>query len=364
MPDTPVEHLENPVLRILDHRPPFPRQVDNSARSDFVMCPTRWMYAFLFSITTTAPSIHLHAGGAFARGLEVARKAFYQYGKSEAEAKRDGLEAIIIAYGNFVPVETRSGDKSLDNVIRAYDSYLKMYGLGRDRVKPYVDEAGKVMCEFTFTVATEVRNPSCGHCNHNNEPEVAVCSNCGEALDPILYCGRSDMIGLFNDSLWVVDEKTATQLGDSWAGQFDLDSQFTGYVAAARYHLRKPVAGAIVRGVGLLKTKITHSEVVLTRNQWMIDRWWNQLHRDLRRMVRSYCEGEFDMALTKSACGAYGGCTYKTLCESSEPRRWLNQYRIRHWDPLAKDSGEKLLERKDLQQKPNDDLVIDLKDLM
>lgn len=367
--NAPAPTIQQEVQRVFDSRPPFPHQVDNSARSDFVMCPTKWLYSFVFSIAAASPSVHLHAGGAFARGLEVARKTFYQDGKPEGEAKRDGLEAIIQFYGPFVPVETKQGDKSLDNVIRAFDSYLVRYPLGRDRIKPHVTAEGKVMCEFTFTIPTEVRNPSCGHCGHITHPETtayrsAVCANCNQPLDTILYCGRTDMIGETDGSLWVVDEKTATQLGDSWASQFDLDSQFTGYVAAARYHLRKPVAGAVIRGVGLLKTKITHQEAMLHRSQWVIDRWWDQLHKDLRRMVRSYCDWDFDMALTKSACGAYGGCTFKILCESQEPRKWLNQYRIRLWDPLAKDNGEKLLERSDLTPKGGGDLVIDLKDLM
>jgi hypothetical protein len=42
----------------------------------------------------------------------------------------------------------------------------------------------------------------------------------------------------------------------------------------------------------------------------------------------------------------------------------MNQYRIRIWDPLAKDSGERLLENPALQQQPGDDLEIDLKGLM
>jgi hypothetical protein len=301
------------------------------------------MYSFLFSIAGAAPSVHLHAGGSFARGLEVARKAFWQDGKPVAEAKRDGLQALIQFYGPFVPPETKQGDKSLDNVILAYDSYLQRYPLDKDPIRPFKAADGRYMIEFTFSIPTEVLNPSTGM--------------------PILYAGRCDMIGTLYDSLFVTDEKTATQLGDAWASQWDLESQFTGYIFAAQQH-GFPVAGALIRGIGLLKTKITHAEAQLYRKTWEIERWWKQLQRDISRMVQQYNEFDFDMALAKGACAAYGGCSFKILCQSPEPEKWMNQYRIRRWDPRAKDHGENLLETAPLEQKPNDDLSIDFDKLL
>lgn len=342
MPDlVPVEPeiLRPTILR----KPPFPSQVDNTMRGDFVMCPTKWAYGFMFQLAPLIPSVHLHAGGAIARSLEVARQRFYGDGATEAEAKKDGLEALMNFYGNFIAPPTKSGDKSLENCIRAYDSYMQRYRLGRDLIVPFKTADGKLMIEFTFSIPTEVKNPTTG--------------------DPILYSGRCDMIGVMNDQLFVVDEKTTVALGDSWADQWKLESQFTGYMAAARLYGYQ-VAGAVIRGIGLLKTKISHADLTLYRSPWEIDRWWNQLHKDLRRMVQQYEAFDFDMALSKNACGAYGGCAFRILCESQDPERWMNQYRIRVWDPLKKDFGENLLLSAPLARNTEDDLVIDLKELM
>jgi hypothetical protein len=41
-----------------------------------------------------------------------------------------------------------------------------------------------------------------------------------------------------------------SSLGEAWAKQWDLDSQFTGYVRAALEY-GFPVAGVVIRGVGL-----------------------------------------------------------------------------------------------------------------
>lgn len=351
------------VEKALTEIPPFPGYVDNSARSDWVKCETKWMYSFLRSIAPGAPSVHLHAGGSFAKGLESARKAFWEERKEVGEAKRIGLQELIKAYGAFIAPPTKQGDKSLENVIRAFDSYMRQYPLDTDPIKPYKTDSGKYMIEFTFSLPTEVRRPFCDACLLIQTSDAINCKGCGKPLDPILYTGRSDMIGVLYDSLWVTDEKTTSQLGEQWANQWKLDSQMTGYIAAARKHGFNAVA-ALIRGVGLLKTKISHAEAQVYRGQWEIDRWWEELHKNLRRMVHAYCNLDFALALDKHSCNAYGGCPFVPFCDSQNPKQWANQYRIRRWDPLAKDFGEKLLENPAIKEVPGDDLVIDLKDLM
>lgn len=340
---TPLQEVVQHVPT-LQGKPPFPDFIDNTARSDFILCPRKFFYSFIFSLAPAAPSIHLHAGGAFAKGLEVARTAYWEHKQSVGEAKRLGLQAIIKTYGAFVAPPTKQGDKSLENVIKAFDSYMLRYPLDRDIIRPYRTDSGRYMIEFTFAMPTEVLNPSTGQ--------------------PILYKGRADMIGTVDDqSLWITDEKTATQLGEQWANNWELDSQFTGYIAAARSYGYN-VAGALVRGVGLLKTKISHAEAQVYRGTWEVERWWAQLQKDLRRMVAAYKAWDFDYALSKSACNAFGGCSFAPLDKSPNPEKWLNQYRIRVWDPTKPDFGENLLSNPALTQTPNDDIVIDLKELM
>lgn len=321
-------------------RLPFPHLIDNSMRGDFVSCPKKFYWAYVRNITGSAPNIHLHAGGAFAAGLESARRAFYERQMDEAHALKAGLEALIKFYGPIELPPARSGDKSLDNVIRAFDSYFQRYPLASDIIKPLITANGKAMVEFNFTIPLEIKHPQTG--------------------EPLLYGGRSDMIGVMHDALWVTDEKTAASLGETWAAQWDLESQFTGYAAAARLH-GYPVAGALIRGVGLLKTKISHSEVTVYRPDWIIERWWQQLHRDVKRMLQNWEEGYWDLALAKSSCSAYGGCLFDMLDKQpdSEHARYIEAYyRPRNWNPLAKDHGENLLEQPGAKQLEAPELVI------
>lgn len=326
----------------LSARPPFPELVDNTMRSTYKGCGKEFEYAFLHCIDSAVPSIHLHAGGAFAAGLEEARRSYYERSSSVDAALRDGLQRLIQFYGPIEAPITKTGDKSLDNVIRAYDSYFKQYPLDKDPLKPYMVGA-RAMVEFKFSFPTEVMHPVTGN--------------------PILYGGRSDMIGIQDDAVWVTDEKTAGSLGEQWHKNWDLDSQFTGYITAGKIH-NYPIAGAIIRGVGLLKTKITHASAIVYRADWEIERWWKQLNRDLRHMVQDWEAGYFDFALDKSSCNAYGGCKFLLLCKSPRPQEWLPiNFRYRKWDPIAKDLGEKLLDNPKLVES----LVgpdIDLQDLL
>jgi hypothetical protein len=309
-------------------RPNFPALVDNSMRGDFVFCKQKFFRSYIEQLAGAMPSIHLHAGGAFAFALEMARKAFFDEELSDDEARRVGLEALIRFYGDFNAPPTKSGDKSCENLIRAFDSYFKRYPLGKDFILPFKAANGKHLIEFTFSIPTEVKHPVTG--------------------DPVLYGGRSDMIGTFNDMLFVDDEKTSTQLGEQWANQWLLESSITGYIKAAQVY-GYPVVGGVMRGIGLLKTKITHAETIIYRSPWQIERWWEQLQRDIRSMIRSWEEGYWDYALSKNQCGAYGGCTFQMLCESPQPDQWIPiHFRRRVWDPLAKDNGENLLENKEM----------------
>lgn len=300
----------------------FPVAISNTMREAFVVCQRRGYWANHRQVVPQYPSIHLHAGAAFARGLEIARRSFYEEGKSPMDAEREGYNAMLAAYGSFdVEHGLEESNKSFENLSRAFESYFMEYPMNHDMFRPVITSEGKAALEFSFTLPTNIMHPQTG--------------------DPILYAGKFDMLAERDGAYWVVDEKTTSQLGQTWGKQWDLNSQFTGYCAAA-IHYGYPVQGAMIRGIGLLKTKISHAQVPIYRPQWQIDRWWNQLHRDLRMMVAVYqadlADGghgnEFSQALG-SACTSYGECAYKRLCEAQNPEEWVElYYKPSEYNPL------------------------------
>jgi len=299
----------------------FPEVIDNTARSAFRKCEQYTVYQTFNKIKPATPSIHLHAGAAFARGLEMTRRAFYEDKLDAETALAKGLEALIIFYGDFNAPE--DSVKSCERMAQGLISYFNQYPLATDYIKPYyMQHSDAYGIEFSFAIPIEDNGVPLLH------PETG---------NPILYAGKFDMLAEKEGVLFVEDEKTTSQLGNSWLKQWDLDSQFTGYCWGAKsYGL--PVAGAIIRGVSFLKASNGHAEAVIFRPQWQIDRWHKELVRDVKRMLEIYKTREYSMALDKSICGNYGGCSFEMLCTSPNPEQWIPINFVENtWNPLHKE---------------------------
>jgi hypothetical protein len=143
------------------------------------------------------------------------------------------------------------------------------------------------------------------------------------------------MVADFAGGVYVFDEKTTSSLGASWARQWEMRSQFTGYMWAAQ-QAGISAAGVIVRGVSILKTKYDTMQVVTNRAPFEVERWHRQVHKDIERMLRCWEEGYWDYDLDH-ACAEYGGCSLTQVCKSPNPEEWLPMYfEQRVWDPLAR----------------------------
>lgn len=294
-------------------RPPFPHVIDSTIIGAFRSCPQKAFKAYIEHWKPKEASIHLHAGAAFARGLEVARKAFYDNDQSEADSIAAGMQALFVAYGDQPQFE--GSTKNLDRMAGALEFYFEHYPMATDAAKPTMMPSGKRAIEFSFAQPLPLLHPESG--------------------DPLIYSGRSDMIADFADGIFIEDDKTASQLGASWSKQWDLRSQFTGYCWAARSAGIK-VNGVLVRGVSILKTKYDTLQAVTYRSDWEIDRWHAQLLRDLQRMMACWREGIWDYNLDH-ACTEYGGCDFTQVCKSPDPMTWLPVYfEKRVWDPLER----------------------------
>ena len=252
-------------------RPMFPPTVDSTILSTFRACPQKFFRQYVEHWKPRAQSVHLIAGGAFASGIEAAREAFYVKGLPPADAEASGLTALIRHYGDFqCPADSA---KSLERMCGALEFYFSMYPLGADGATPIVFADGRHGIEFSFAEPLDTVHPVTG--------------------DPILYTGRSDMIASRAGGTYVYDEKTTSSLGGQWARQWEMRSQFTGYIWAAAQQGIK-INGAM----------------------------WES--------------GYWDYSLD-GACTEYGGCSFQKVCKSSEPEAWLPvEFEQSVWDPLAK----------------------------
>jgi hypothetical protein len=296
--------------------PPIPGVWDSTIRGDYASCHTKGFWSFQRKLGPIEASTDLIAGGAFAKGLEVARKLFYNLNSDHkgdlAESVRRGMLAAIEEYGTHVAPDHKS-QKSVERVIGALADYFEHYPPLSDHVQPYMIN-GEACAEFTFSIPLPISHPETG--------------------EPILYAGRFDMLGVRNGQLVVVDEKTTSQLGPTWTNKWNLRGQFTGYIWACQQY-GYPVLGAIVRGVSFLKNSYGHAESPQLRAQWQINQWYDQLLHDIDRAARAYKEGWYDQDFNDT-CAEYGGCPFQTLCTAHNPEDWISKFATRDWDPLKK----------------------------
>lgn len=298
---------------------PFPEVIDSTIIAAFRSCPRKAFLEFMEHWKPGEQSVHLVAGAAYAAGLEAARRAYYIDGESPDVAIACGLKALIHSYGDFqCPPESA---KSLERTAGALEYYFSRYPLGADKAIPLSLPGGKTGIEFNFLEPLDIKHPVTGN--------------------PLLYSGRMDMMCSYDNMHLGEDDKTTSQLGASWPRQWDLRSQFTGYVWGARQAGIK-LNGFLVRGVSILKTKYDTMETITYRPDWMIDRWYEQVLRDLARMIEMWDEGYFDYNLDH-ACAEYGGCPFRGVCQMRDPLPLLQtQFQRRRWDPVAR--TETLLE--------------------
>lgn len=330
-------------------KPMFPHAIDSTMLATFRSCPQKFFRQYVQHWKPKAESVHLVAGGAFASGIEAARRAFYEgigfhkewfyeendiigisttpvegwecrkvmhdvEAGNQQVAEAIGLQALIEHYGDFeCPPDSA---KSLERTCGALEFYFQNYPLGADGMEPVLMASGKRGIEFSFAEPLPFAHPVSG--------------------DPILYTGRADAIMHFANGIYVVDEKTASSLGASWSRQWEMRAQFTGYCWACRQAGIEP-AGTIIRGVSILKTKYDTQQAITYRAPWEIDRWLQQTLRDLERMVQMWRDDWYDYALDH-ACAEYGGCSMLQICKSQDPESWLPMYfEQRVWDPLLRE---------------------------
>lgn len=295
-------------------RPFFPVAIDSTFLGTFRSCPQKAFRMYMQHWKPASESVHLVAGKAFASGIEKARRCFYEEGCDPEDAVAAGLGELIKDYGDFeCPADSA---KSLERTAGALEFYFENYRLGSDHATPVQFDNGKSGIEFSFAQPLPINHPVTG--------------------DPLLYTGRADMIANAYQGIFIYDEKTTSSLGASWARQWELRSQFTGYCWAGREFGLRP-SGVIVRGISILKTKYDTVEAITYRSPYEIDRWLDQTCRDIERMIQCWKEGYWDYNLDH-ACSEYGGCALQSVCKSSDPEAWLPTYFVqRVWNPLLRE---------------------------
>lgn len=275
----------------------FPRIFRNTYRKAFVRCPTlaRNLYAAGLAEGEEQTNINLHAGAAFARGCEVARRAFFELGRPEFEAVEAGRLALAEYFGDFpVPRDSKKTRACMEGAL-VY--YFTQFPLGD--LMPVTMPDGRLGIELHFSWPTTVRHPE------------------SDVLIP--YEGRVDFLATDAEGdIWVVDEKTTGRIGDAWANQWYLDAGQTGYVEWARQMFGERVLGARIRGIAVAGREYAKCECIVGISERETTRWRVQMQRDLKRWRDMHVAEQYDRVLDH-ACALYGNpCEFLPRCKRGD----------------------------------------------
>lgn len=294
----------------------FPDVLDSSMLAQFKSCPFLFYESQIENWKPKTPNVHLHAGGSFARGLEITRRSFYERELSADDSIALGLQALLAHYGPF-ECPPDSG-KSAQRTAGAFEYYWQNYSLSHIDAFPLLLAGNKRAIEFTFAHPLPVLNPATGL--------------------PILYGGRMDAIINYGGPAYVCDEKTTAQLGPSWPYQWDLRSQFLGYVWGCRQSAI-PVAGVLVRGIAIYKTGYNTAQKLMSPPDWLVSNWYTEMLDWTEEIVRCWKAKKWRHAYD-SACTAYGGCSFRDVCMWEKGENELSaNFERRIWHPLAREES-------------------------
>lgn len=294
--------------------PIFPTYVDSSMLVTFKACHHKFFNEYCICRSPETISPDLHAGGAFASGMEATRRALWEAKLPIEDAIALGVAALASFWGDYEPPDDHP--KTFERTSTALLDYFDHYPPVTDPIQPVITAEGTPAIEFTFAIPIPVIHPI--------------------TQEEIVFCGRFDLLGYYNEALFVIDEKTMKAMGPKWKDAYAMRSQFIGYTWASR-QAGYEVLGAIVRGVCIQKTQIKHAQAFCPYPQWQIDRWYREMVMAVKMMVACWETGVWSYDYGDS-CSSYGGCQFLGPCTTENEMLWLEQdFKHRVWNPLAKD---------------------------
>ena len=145
----------------------------------------------------------------------------------------------------------------------------------------------------------------------------------------------SDMLIRINGKLWLVEYKTASQVGNSYIDRLDIDSQISSYLVFLEEKYKEPINGVIYRILKKPSIRLRKSETknsfyerlnALFKNEtdnYLIEYRFSRTSEELsefkldlfeQALYLDQCEKKKMFPRNTSSCMQFGMCSYFQLC--------------------------------------------------
>lgn len=293
---------------------------DSTSLSYIKQCPRLYQYIMIDGWSSKEESVHLRFGQEYHQALQE-----YDGLRAKDEDHEDALRQVILdlmirTHEWDVDEGTKAGNyknkRTLRQLVIDYTDKFQ-----DDPAKTHILQDGKPAVELSFRFELDW-GPKASN-------------------QPYLLCGHLDRVVEFQDNLFVMDHKTATNtLTDHYFKQFEPNNQMTLYTLASQIVLSSPIKGVIIAAAQILLEAPNRFVRNFTfRTQDQLEEWTKDLRYWLT-LAESYATANY-WPMNDTACDKYGGCRFRDVCSKSPGvrERWLasdfaKQEPEDRWNPL------------------------------
>lgn len=319
-------------------------------------CPRLYQYVMLDGWQAKDENVHLRFGQEYHSALEDYDR-LKATGSTHEEALRQAIHNLLIRTWEYPSEEgldldtsagmsaanapgqpwetdplTKAGKyKNRRSLLALVIDYLDKFA--EDPAETFILEDGKPGVELSFRFELDW--------GPRHAQDIGMPLKDGYT-QPYLLSGHLDRLVSFQDSLFVMDRKTATStLSDYYFVQFEPSNQMTLYSLAAKVVMNAPVKGVII-DAAQIKLEDNHAYVrrFTYRTEGQLEEWVHSLKFWLAQ-AESYAEADY-WPMNDTACSMYGGCKFREVC-SKDPAVRTNFLKSKfvqlephlRWNPLA-----------------------------
>jgi hypothetical protein len=250
-------------------------------------------------------------------GSEVHR-SYQDYDKLRAEGIKHDEAVFHVVKGLIYRTEDFDSEhkyKNRESLVRTVIWYLEQHE--HDPAKVVLRPDGRPMVELSFKFNLDWGPFDSG--------------------DPYMLCGHLDKVVDFNSEVFTMDHKSTTfSLTDHYFDGYEPDNQMSLYTWAGKVIYNMPVIGVIINAAQIKVNETEFARSITYRTQSQLDEWIDDLKPHLRKVKEAAEENHWPM--NDKACGLYGGCKFRKVCNKSPEVRpeFLKTYYEKGeiWNPL------------------------------
>jgi hypothetical protein len=300
----------------------FPEVWDSTMVVAARKCIRYFRNAYSMHLRGRDTALPLHFGGCFAVGLEAYRQAYYKFKANDQLALEYAYIVMLNYWGDYPYVPTIRGEaerrRTFDRCVHALISYFEHWPIETDRLQPHMTADGPT---FEYNFAVPLEGP--------RFPRLADGS-------PIIYTGRMDTLGSYDELPVFADEKTTVAMGASWAEQWRTRHQFIGYAWALR-ELGFKARSFIVRGICLGVNDVRFQETPpISISAALMAAFEEELAHTLWYVKRAFEHRTAPRNFGEGCYSYFRQCPYWESC-STKPEfslGFLKTIERQKWDPL------------------------------